>query len=97
MLLTCPQCKTFFRVDRFHPEGQAVHQMNCAGLMTLRIKGLGILTAYFLGLITGFLRIGLTILLPIDTLLVVNLNGPFAGEVLRHCGSGHAVGWSDFE
>ena len=47
----------------------------CAGLMTSLIKGRGILTACFPGLIAGFHRIGLPILPPIDTLLVVNFDG----------------------
>jgi len=87
MLLACPQCKMIFCVDRLHPEGQPVHYMICNGLMTLLIKGYGILTAYFLGLIIGLHRIGLTVLLPIDTLLVVNFDRSYAGEILRHCES----------
>ena len=43
--------------------------------MKLINKGRAILTAYFLGLTTGLHQIDLTILLPIDTLLVVNLEG----------------------
>ena len=67
----------------------------CAGLMTSFIKGRGILTAYFLGLIAGFHRIGLPILPPIDTLLVVNLDGSYAGEMLRLRGALRNVGlWS---
>ena len=63
----------------------------CAGLMTSLIKGRGILTAYFPGLIAGFHRIGLPILPPIDTLPVVNLDGSYAGEMLRHCGFGSRI------
>ena len=67
----------------------------CAGLMTSLIKGRGILTAYFPGLIAGFHRIGLPILPPIDTLLVVNLDGSYVGEVLRLRGALRNVGsWS---
>ncbi len=67
----------------------------CAGLMTSFIKGRGILTAYFLGLIAGFQRIGLPILPLIDTLLVVNLDGSYAGEMLRLRGALRTVGlWS---
>ena len=55
----------------------------CAGLMTSLIKGRGTLTAYFPGLIAGFYWIGLPILPAIDTLLVVNLDGTYAGEMLR--------------
>ena len=67
----------------------------CAGLMTSLIEGLGILTAYFLGLIASFHRIGLPILPPIDTLLVVNLDGSYVGEVLRLRGALRNVGsWS---
>ena len=55
----------------------------CAGLITSLIKGRGILTAYFPGLIAGFHRVGLPILPSIDTLLVVNLDGTYAGEMLR--------------
>ncbi len=106
MLLTCPQCETIFRVGRLrlHPAGYAkfcayLHKFRlpviavliCAGLMTSLIKGRGILTAYFPGLIAGFHRIGLPILPPIDTLLVVNLDGSYAGEMLRHCGFGSRV------
>jgi hypothetical protein len=85
MLLTCPQCKAIFCVDRLHPERQPVHYMICDGLMKLINKGRAILTAYFLGLTTGLHQIDLTILLPIDTLLVVNLEGSYA-EMLRDCG-----------
>ena len=63
----------------------------CVGLMTSLIKDRRILTAYFPGLIAGFHRIGLPILPPIDTLLVVNLDGSYAGEMLRHCGFGSRV------
>ena len=67
----------------------------CAGLMTSLIKSRGILTAYFPGLIAGFHRIGLPILPPIDTLLVVNLDGSYAGEMLRLRGALRNVGsWS---
>ena len=51
----------------------------CAGLMTSLIKDRGTLTAYFPRLIAGFYWIGLPILLPIDRLLVVNLDGSYAG------------------
>ena len=85
MLPTCPQCKAIFRVDRLHPERQPVHYMICDGLMKLINKGRVILTAYFLGLATGLHQIDLTILLPIDTLLVVKLEGSYA-EMLRDCG-----------
>ena len=67
----------------------------CAGLMTSLIKGRGILTAYFPGLIAGFHRVGLPILPSIDTLLVVNLDGTYAGEMLRLRGALRNVGsWS---
>ena len=49
--------------------------MICDGLIKLIIKGRAILTAYFLFLTTGLHQIDLTILLRIDTLLVVNLEG----------------------
>ena len=62
-----------------------------AELMTSLINGLGILTACFPALIAAFHRIGLPILLPIDRFLVVNLDGPYAGEMLRHCGFGSRV------
>ena len=75
MLPICQQCKAFFRVDRLHPERQPVHYMICDGLMKLINKGRAILTAYFLDLATGLHQIDFTILLPIDTLLVVNLEG----------------------
>jgi len=66
-----------------------------AGLMTSLIKGRGILTAYFPVLITGFHRIFISILPPIDTLLVVNLDGSYAGEMLRLRGALRNVGsWS---
>ena len=64
----------------------------CAGLMTSLIKGRGTLTAYFPGLIVGFYWIGLPILPPIDTLLVVNLDGLYVGEVLRLRGALRNVG-----
>jgi len=60
----------------------------CAGLMTSLIKRRGTLTAYFPGLIAGFYWISLPILPAIDTLLVVNLDGSYAAEMLRHCGFG---------
>ena len=60
----------------------------CAGSMTSLIKSRGILTAYFPGLIAGFHLVGLPILPSIDTLLVVNLDGTYTGEMLRHCGFG---------
>ena len=75
MLPICQQCKAFFRVDRLHPERQPVHYMICDGLMKLINKGRAILTAYFLGLATGLHQIDFTLLLPIETLLVVNLEG----------------------
>ena len=84
MLLTCSQCKAIFRVDRLHPERQPVHYMICDGLMKLINKGRAILTAYFLDLSTCLHQIDVTILLPIDTLLVVNLAGSYA-EMLRDC------------
>jgi hypothetical protein len=56
--------------------------------MTSLIKSRGILTAYFPGLIAGFHLVGLPILPSIDTLLVVNLDGTYTGEMLRHCGFG---------
>ena len=59
--------------------------MICDGLIKLIIKGRAILTAYFLFLTTGLHQIDFTILLPIDTLLVVNLEGSYA-EMLRDCG-----------
>ena len=61
--------------------------MTCDGLIKLIIKGRAILIAYFLGLTTGLHQIDFTILLPIDTLLVVNLEGSYA-EMLRDCGFG---------
>ena len=67
----------------------------CAGLMTSLIKGRGILTAYFRGLITGFHQIDLPTLPPIDTLLVVNFDGSYVCEVLRLRGALRNVGsWS---
>ena len=54
----------------------------CARLMTSLIKGRCTLIAYFPGLIAGFYWIGLPILLPIDRLLVVNLDGSYAAEKL---------------
>ena len=60
----------------------------CAGLIASLIKSRAILTAYFPGLIAGFHQIGLPILPSIDTLLVVNLDGTYTGEMLRHCGFG---------
>ena len=69
--------------------------MICDGLMKLINKGRAILTAYFLGLATGLHQIDLTILLPIDTLLVVNLDGTYVGEMLRLRGALRNVGsWS---
>ena len=64
----------------------------CAGLMTTIIKECSILTAYFPGLIAGFQRIDLPILSPIDTLLVVNLDESYAGEMLRLRGALRNVG-----
>ena len=59
------------------------------------IKGRGILTAYFPGLIAGFHRLDLPILPSIDTLLVVNFDGYYVGEVLRLRGALRNVGsWS---
>jgi hypothetical protein len=46
-------------------------------------------------LIAGFQRVGLPILPSIDTLLVVNLDGTYAGEMLRLRGALRNVGsWS---
>ena len=66
-----------------------------SNLMTSLIIGRGILPAYFLGLIAGFHQIGLPILLPIDTLPVVNLDGSHVSDMLRFQGALRNVGsWS---
>ena len=79
MLLTCPQCKTIFRVDRLwlHLAGHAKprsksSQYSFAGdggsdlrwVNDITHTKLLILTAYFLELISGFHRIGLPIFPP---------------------------------
>lgn len=67
----------------------------CAGLIASLIKSRAILTAYFPGLIAGFHQIGLPIRPPIDSLLVVNLDGSYAGEMLRLRGALRNIGsWS---
>ena len=80
MLLTCPQCETISRVDglRLHPAGFAKPRSifpqdlfaGDGGSDLRRVNDityirLGILTAYFLILISVFQRIGLAILPPI--------------------------------
>ena len=43
MLLTCPQCKAIFRVDRLrlHLAGQLVHYMICNHIRTARLLTIG--------------------------------------------------------
>ena len=81
MLMTCPQCKTIFRVDhlRLHPAGHAKprsisSQDSFAGDGGSDLRWVNdithtkprVLTAYFPKLISGFHRIGLLILPPIS-------------------------------
>ena len=81
MLLTCPQCKTIFRVDRLrlHLAGRAKprsisSQDSFAGDGGFDLRWANdiaytkprILTSYFPILISGFLRIGVPILPPIS-------------------------------
>ena len=81
MLLTCPQCKTIFRVDRLrlHPAGHAKPRSISSRYLFAGDGGSDlrwvndiaytkprILTAYFPILILGFHQIGLPILSPIS-------------------------------
>ena len=81
MLLTCPQCKTIFHVDRLrlhltkHAKPRSISsQYSFAGDGGSDLRWVNdiaytkprILTAYFLKLILGFHRIGLPILPPIN-------------------------------
>ena len=80
MLLTCPQCKMIFHVDRLrlylagHAKPRSISsQYSFAGDGGSDLRWVNdiayikprILTAYFPKLISGFLRIGLLILPPI--------------------------------
>ena len=63
-----------------------------AALLASVIQARATLTSYFPGLIGGFHWVGLTIHPPLEQLLVVNLDGSYAGDMLRLRGALRNIG-----